>query len=629
MSSISYSSMYASFLVYVLRCVRNPELDPELIHHEDNRVQAQLLLDKLDKLCKRSNIVKEMAGLTLRPSEDAYLYQAPFVQDHRYTRSVMDAALELFDPIHALSWSLMQYPNNVPATTSQLRLPTMRFFAWKAWDAYTRSFRTPNTLHGILCQIQWFMRLVVFCQFTLEAGQRGFAQRNETSYQALVRLHNTYLLQDQATPFGVLQEQVRYSCVIAGTIAHAPTTTWHSDISAISIHGETVSLESYVEMVKSTIARARRILDQELLFGCRETICGLQKGYIRRAATIKDNTNSNLLGYSYFRANRCFSDSEHKLAQYLTHDPKLVGRFHLRAALESDSLAWNTAAILRWLYAADVFLLHLAACIYWASGQPCRLPELVSLSVENLPERSRNVFAVQTFLMIVQTYPKSLMVKQKSTHTVRMPAYEVQELIEAFWVLVHPLMKQFYSILGIQNFAAPLLFTQRGQPMSETEVSKFLQQVSLEHTGFKWGARPWRQFIISMSHMLIPSNILSLPVATTIMTAQASHSQRAVELAYDQQEDLSVEHISTQRFQQFRMVSLAWLEAIGLPHPVLSCSQELRLIVDPVHATSTKSQGPTLDEITRSMIQQLNAGERVTIRTIVRDEVISFRWHKF
>ncbi|PVF91809.1 hypothetical protein CPB86DRAFT_846921, partial [Serendipita vermifera] len=616
-STIRYLCLFTSWLCYLLRCISNPELDPDLYLHTEHKRCGRALLEHLRAACRDEVIATSLEAVSNVPGNTSYISQHPYLQDRRYPPHLVVSAASLFNFIHTFAMSLLEHPVEAPALVPELSLPIVRFFAWKAWDDYARSFRTPGALHGFFCQLQWMLRLVTYQQFLQEVQQSPGVQVMDT----LKYLHDRYLLQDTLTPFGILQSQIRYSCIIASSIAYAPTTTWQPNTTSVSIHGETVSLETFITMIKGTISEARRILDEELLFGRKEEICG-KTGYLKRAETIVDNTYSTGPGYSYISANRCFTALRKKLATLISYDQDLRSRFTLGIALENQETAYNYGEIKRYLQAADAFSRLLAILVYWASGQPCRLPELVSLCVENLTERPRNVYAMQGHMTIIQTYTKSLMVTMRPSLNVRLPAHEIQELFEAYWSLVHPLTVKFWAKLQVESFstARALLFTQQGRPMTETEVSQTIRHVSRRYAKFNWGVRMWRQWMISMSYMELSSDVLRLPLATTVITAQASHQQHTADHKYDQRIDMSVNNISTQHFQQYRMASLAWLELIDLKHPHLSSSTELSILVERPekrHQTAVVN----IQDMARELFREVMRSERASIRSIVQDEV--------
>jgi hypothetical protein len=265
--TINYTLLYTTFLGYVLRCVLDPDLDPDLLLHDDIRAAATELHQHLDQRCS-NHLKAALKKITVYPLEEAYIPMHPFIKDTKYTEVVMDAAHSLFDAIHALGWSLVLHPRNLRASVPELTVPVTRFFAWRAWSPYTRTFRNPNALHSLFCQMQWFMRLVVFERFIQEAKDVG----DHEVWPLLMRLHDDHLIQDAPTPFGILQDQTRYSSVVASSIAAVPTTTWDAENNAVAVHGQSVSLSTFQNMVHGVIKRAKEILDEHIFFGRRQEI---------------------------------------------------------------------------------------------------------------------------------------------------------------------------------------------------------------------------------------------------------------------------------------------------------------------------------------------------------------------
>lgn len=571
-STISYCALYTSFLVYVMRCARQRDLDPKLKLAPEQIDHATVLEEKLNELCRDPTLLDRLKKIRRYPLDHFWNGGS----DAAYPTLITTTTKSLYEPIHSFSFSLISLPLHLPPNAVELELPVPRFFAWKSWDPFSRAFRTPNNLHGLFIQMMFCMRVDTYRKWELSSAEVESGHK-----ELLEKIHDTYLIQDATTPFGTLSNYIRYSGIISTSIAHAPTTTWVQDREAISIYGGTVSRQMFSEMIQQCIQDAKTILDDNVLFGRREEICGVKTGYLHRDAGLTDVGKTSTDGYSYIHSNRCFSSLEHRLKNFILDDEGLFRRFHQPYQLKGDESAWNHLAITTWLNAVDTFLLHLAACVYWASGQPCRLPELVSLLVENIPGKERNLYVIQDSLMIIQTYSKSLSVTQRPGMVIRMPAHKLQELIEAHLSIVHPLYLRFHHLLGTKDTSSSHLFTKEGRPMTSEILSQFIRRFSLQHVRLPWGVRYWRQYMISLSQMLLPSDILSLPSVTTAVTAQAAHSQQTVNLNYDQRTEFGVLFISTQLFQQGRMVSLAYLEMVGLPHPTLHSKADLQLLAGP------------------------------------------------
>ncbi|CAG8640645.1 10683_t:CDS:2 [Acaulospora colombiana] len=410
-STIRYCLLFSGWIVYILRCIHDGEMDPGLYIHPEHAEKGAALMNQVQLLLQDELAVTELHNITHLPREQYYVGTDPFICDYRYGSTILRRALGLFDVIHTLSMALITQPLEAPASIPELAFPVVRFFAWKAWDEYAASFRTPGALHGLFCQLQWAMRLVIYQQY-----QRDTQPRHGTTpsqYGTLCQLHDDYLRQDTLSPFGILQGQVRYSAIVATSIAYAPQTTPLWEERAVCISGRTVSLSVFSEMVQITLAKARQLFERDLLFGRHKEICQMENGYIKRDKVILDEPDKTGHGYTYFSANQCFLNCLDRLGSFIAHDSELMSFFTLGVTLDNQGVVWNLVRIRKWLQAHDAFVKLLAVLIYWASGQPCRLPELISLSVENLPERPRNLYAIQGHLMIVQTYRKALLVAMR------------------------------------------------------------------------------------------------------------------------------------------------------------------------------------------------------------------------
>jgi hypothetical protein len=295
-------------------------------------------------------------------------------------------------------------------------------------------------------------------------------------------MHNQYLVCDNPTPFGTLQEALKYSGFLARGTPRIPNCSINSTTKTASVDDTAVSLDTFVDMVKWTIDEAKTMMDEKILFGHREAICGVQTGYFSQGSVIFDKMHSNDVGYSYLSdpRNSCFVNHEQTLINFIRKHKDLSRQFIQHVSTESRKVVWNISRIREWLSQVDRFLLLLAAGHYWASGAPYRLPELTGLRVVNGSSETRNVHMMEGCLTISQSYRKGLYISGIPNRVVRAPAYELQCLTEAFWCLVQPLMVLFRQKCeqDISNNNRILLFTQKGEAMRPEQLSKELMTMS-------------------------------------------------------------------------------------------------------------------------------------------------------
>jgi hypothetical protein len=377
----------------------------------------------------------------------------------------------------------------------------------------------------------------------------------------------------------MLQDQLKYASALAANITVAPDATWNEMTETAHLNEISVPRHKLQNMLHTLVEKAYSIMDHDILFDRREDVFVGRKDGIAtfdRPNSIQDLPNGTKVGYSYLTANPCFTKERDGLVNLFKHDIAMQDRFTLPYLVDNEP-AWNFPEIQRYVSVVDDFKSTLVCLVYWLSGMPPRGTEFTGTLICNTSQRRRNLLCAQGDLIMEHTYTKSESSSGFGRPVMRLPAHQLQRLLEEYIVVVKPMYDAFILLLRGETANTTteyhsLLWTLDGHAMTTAELSKCLRRLSMEHLGHSIALRPWRQLMIQFATYILPLEIRNLPLTTYVTTAQASHGQAARDKNYNRQAGLTFEQVCSRQFGEFRRVSLAWVEAFGFPHPTLrSC----------------------------------------------------------
>jgi DEAD/DEAH box helicase len=377
----------------------------------------------------------------------------------------------------------------------------------------------------------------------------------------------------------MLQDQLRYASALTASVTVAPDATWNEITQTAHLNEINVPRHKLQDMLHALVEKAYGMMEHDILLDRREDVfIGRKDGVATfdRPNSLQDLPNATNEGYSYLRANSCFTKERDGLANLFKRDATLHDRFTLPYLVDNKPV-WNLPEIGRYINIVDEFKSILACLVYWLSGMPPRGTEFTGTLICNTSQRRRNILCAQGDLVMEHTYTKSESSTGFGRPVMRLPAHRLQRLLEEYIVVVKPVYDAFILLLKGDTADTTteyhcLLWTLDGHEMTPAELSKSLRRLSLEYLGYPIGLRPWRQLMIQFSTYILPLEIRNLPLTTYVVTAQASHGQAAEDKNYNRQAGLTFEQVCSSQFGEYRRASLAWVEAFGFPHPTLkSC----------------------------------------------------------
>ncbi|KIM27441.1 hypothetical protein M408DRAFT_311304 [Serendipita vermifera MAFF 305830] len=537
----------------------------------EHKTTGQALHASITQALKSQQLSDALTSLKTVATDDDPLSPVVTSGAHIQSPLLLDICHSVMDAFHQFSFALVAHPDSLRPEQEVLATPVQRFIALKAWNPHQKVFQDVTSLHGQLAQIQWTMRMVIFCEHRRMAKQ----DEERRPYDILCELKDQCGVRDQTTPFGQLQEQMRYASQLKGSQTVVPDATFNRESQTAYLNHVVVPVNQFQEMLQSLLTELDTCLDNELLFGRREKVFDFvdEKGLatFRRPQNPIEAAGVYSEGYSYFDANECFSSKKDSLIKLVISELDLQKRF-LLPVTNAGQYYWNLSQIKSWVIEVDRFKSLLACLTYWLSGMPPRGTEFTSTRIRNTAHMPRNIKCSQGDLVIEHTYTKSESMTGFGRAVMRMPAYPLQRLLEEYIVVIKPLYDIFMQkLLEEGRLAQPqyssLLWTIDGNQMSTRHLSESLARYSHQHLHHSITIRMWRQLLIQLGANILPKEIVQLPHTTTALTAQASHGAAAERTHYNRQTGFASEVLSATQCAEFKSISLAWAEALGFPHP--------------------------------------------------------------
>jgi hypothetical protein len=207
------------------------------------------------------------------------------------------------------------------------------------------------------------------------------------------------------TAFGHLLQWRLYLSAVAQSAIMRHQARWSLDGSRFALRGITIGISDISRLVASEFLRARRLLEDELLFGAGGG------GALPAVASwrLYDDLDDEEYGGSWLtdsRNSRLLEGAQEALLGRIEAQPGLRGGF-ITTSDDGGSSCFSEGATA--LYEATVqdFLGSLSVLVHVGALAPLRSPELLSVAVSNSGPRRRNVFIWERLVMLHICYHKS------------------------------------------------------------------------------------------------------------------------------------------------------------------------------------------------------------------------------
>ncbi|KIM27422.1 hypothetical protein M408DRAFT_311292 [Serendipita vermifera MAFF 305830] len=560
-SKIRYSSLHASLLLYVVEKAHGVIDDPELVLCPQHTLAARELIQQLENTLQLDGIQAQLASVRSLRKDGVFVAPPQLFAPQVVSPALVTACQRLMPFIHTLAYSILYYPRYLPNGQSIVTTPITRFMAFMSWDTAVNIFKTPVSIHNTLAHMQYDLRMVGFKELL----------RMDTTdpVPLLCRIHDETLCQDSTTPFGILQDQLRYASSLCTDVEGISDAQWKAETQAATLNGVAIPRVRFQEMLQATTNELLDTLNEKIFFGKRERVFQGRTTF-KREGSIIDMVRCNDPEYSYMTKNKCFQQDRGGLFNLITEDPILARRF-VYPFTTNGQYVWNIKEITAYLQIIDRWKLVLAALLHWTSGMPPRGTESVIATVHNTESMPRSIYCVDGELVIISRYNKTTSMTGHDKPIVRVPPPVLARALEEYIVVVKPVYDKLCSIrdgqvteVGLQS----LLWTIDGRPMTSLELSDSLHRISSPYfPGIQLGLRSWRQILIQMAHNILPEDVRGMTLTTTALIAQSGHSASTESMHYNRQMDTTFSVVSSMQFNQFRAVSLAWFQALGFEHP--------------------------------------------------------------
>jgi hypothetical protein len=224
-----------------------------------------------------------------------------------------------------------------------------------------------------------------------------------------------------------LRDISRLAATLAASEAAIPTLAWLDDqFQSASVNGNTLSVQILRDLCSSLIAEARLVLANvghgfQLQFSVSDIVY--------------DELNNQSIGYS-FVSDPSNSFEPHRM-ELLKHLACKKGDVFISSTSAVTGVSWNLKAIANWMDQTDLLLQKIIVLVHIGSGQPIRGSEYSAMRIKNSANGPRNVYFINSSVMIFQRYRKSRNIKGDSPVPRFLPT-EVANIFLAWLIFLVP-----------------------------------------------------------------------------------------------------------------------------------------------------------------------------------------------
>ena len=394
-------------------------------------------------------------------------------------------------------------------------------------------------------------------------------------YSSLQEIHREYLHDRADAPMGEILSLLAYAMAIAKSSTSRSTIVWGTEEYADTLFykGDPVSSSGVVELAKGVLAKAKTMLNTELLLGAMEKL----EPNALELHKLKDDTTTKGNGLSFLSDPRNITTLRPAQRSLLTLvlSQNNIGA-HLCTGTDGNVIIWHHAAIDGYMRHIQEFLRLLAILVNITGGQPARGTELVTLRHTNSPTTLRNIFIQQGEIMVIADYFKTRAQFQRNRPVVRFLPSAVGNLLVNYLVRVLPFAKFLYH----KKFTTPpealdnFIFVNLARDKNEEPdiISRALKEETRATWGWKAGLSAYRQIAISWNRR-IQSQRGTMGIydddddesdtEEDLNDIQAGHTSRIARAHYGVRGDI-LHELTPELISQYKAVSTQWHKFLGL-----------------------------------------------------------------
>ncbi|KAH0825830.1 hypothetical protein J3R83DRAFT_7803, partial [Lanmaoa asiatica] len=463
------------------------------------------------------------------------------------------ALIDAVQAYHRFCWTLVN--NRDAQSHAKWENPTERFLWLKALCS-DGSFLSAKDVTPILAQLKYFCRLV-----TLYEGLSDCNMMNQPG-DVITHIGNLYdiaLQLGQLTTFNMLFELQQFASSLAYNQVAEPQVYVDPTYQWISIGGQTLYLQNLRDGMQKLIQTAK---DMHFRLSGDDAWEGPPIGL-----KVIDDLSNMHRGYSFLEE-QPFRSERHTFFLFL------VERQRLGTVMADGTWAWDHVAVREFLESADRLWGHVIHALYVGVHLSTRVAQFLQHQIRNA-DRPRNLFFQGEEGFFFTRYSKTTHLKGRDSCV---PAFLSDPLRELLLVLLGGGFREAQAILAGVEYGEEARWLYRtylcvtnGKRITPEEFCRDLPKRNYEVFSCQWGARDFRQGMVTLAHQFISPNEL-FTCADNILAEAADHSAE-VDAAHYAIVHSTLPQITNNEMNKHRWVADEWGSLLGLgpfspPEPV-------------------------------------------------------------
>ncbi|KAI9456768.1 hypothetical protein HD554DRAFT_2177923 [Boletus coccyginus] len=494
------------------------------------------------------------------------------------TESTQVDALQAY---HRFCWTLV---NTRDAQCQKKWQNPMERFLWLRALCSDGSFLPAKLLTSILAQLKYFCRLIALHEGLSNRERmpvqlddltsvllcpRACVEANERvpSCRRIADIYEMVLRLGRQTPFNMLFELQQFMSSQAYGQEADPQVYVDPSYQWISIGKQTLHLQSLRDGMQTLI---RTVKDLYVTLSGEDVWVGLPAGL-----KVIDDLSNLGRGYSFLEE-LPFRVEKHSF--FLS----LVQRQRLGTVMADGMWSWDHVAVREFLDSADRLWGYAIHALYVGVHLSTRVTQFLQHQIRNA-DRPRNLFFTGEEGFFFTRYSKTTHLKGRDSCV---PAVLSEPLRELLLVLLGSGFREAQAILaGIehgeeaQSLYQTYLCVANGKRVTPDEFCRDLPKRNHEIFGCLWGARDFRQGMITLAHEFISPN-QSFACADDLLAEAADHSAE-VDVAHYGVVHGALPRVTNNDMNNHRWLAEEWGSLLGLgpfppPEPVQAVRRKTR-----------------------------------------------------
>lgn len=382
---------------------------------------------------------------------------------------------------HVVGLSMSLIRQNLPR--NRYDSPLLSYCATLAVNHSSQGWKLPGNFNSSLSGLIYCAQLWIFREACRLEDQGPRSSLDET----LADLCRQWMRQERSTTYGTILNWRLMLFNVARQHVSSKKATWSLDGSEVSYQGTAIRMEHVTQLYQRTLARARMILDRDLLLGAdhlpRMSASALREGEHRQEVGWwfgLDDRNARLL-----------QGRETRLLEHIKATPAYRQMFLL------DGDEWRPSAMRLYEHHIQQFL----ECFFvlFQMLPPLRGPESMSVTWRNT-EKVRSIFLKHQRVMVYTTYHKGQAQWGSYKDNVRFLPTELGDMLLDFIAYVPPLWKIFLW-KRCQRLLPPHLWTKDGQIWDEKTLTRVMRKACAAAEVPLLSESHWRQLCATVIKM--------------------------------------------------------------------------------------------------------------------------------